>query len=195
MIRRNARLEFKAIWTANQKLGIPKVELTKIISQKINSLSDYISEVLDMTSPLARKILRRALPNILLNQCTFERMIEQIPQNYLRAVAATWVASRYIYKNGIEASEFSFYQFMRQVELSDDNAPNSTDEEVSSPRARRGAKDVKDVSATSYRQAPFKMRIPSVDDIGSMGSFAASPRGTGSTPQARSVAPTTPPQP
>ena len=193
MIRRNARLEFKAIWTANQKLGTPKVELTKIISQKINSLADYISEVLDMTSPLARKILRRALPNILLNQCTFERMIEHIPQNYLRAVAATWVASRYIYKNGIEASEFSFYQFMRQVELSDDNAPNSTDEEVGSPRAVRAVKEVKDVPATSYRQAPFKMRIPSVGEFGSMGSFAASPRGTGTTPQAGSVAPTPPP--
>lgn len=166
VIRRNARLEFKAIWAANQKTGVSKVELTKILSQKINSLSDYISGVLDMNSPLARKILRRALPNILLNQCGFDAIIKRVPQNYLRAVAATWVASRYIYKNGLEASEFSFYQFMRTVELSDDDAPNSTDEEVSSPRAK-AAKEVKNVNATSYRQAPFKMRIPSVDDFGS----------------------------
>ena len=178
VIRRNARLEFKAIWAANQKLKTPKAELTKVISQKINSLADYISEVLDMTSPLARKILRRALPNILINQCTFERIIARIPQNYLRAVAATWVASRYIYKNGIEASEFSFYQFMRQVELSDDNAPNSTDDEVSSPRAPRVSKDIKDVSTTSYRQAPFKMRVPSADDFASVSGAlnAMSPR-------------------
>lgn len=166
VIRRNARLEFKAIWNANQRTGVSKVELTKILSQKINSLSDYISGVLDMKSPLARKILRRALPNILLNQCGFEEIIKRVPQNYLRAVAATWVASRYIYKNGVEASEFSFYQFMRTVELADDDAPNSTDDEVSSPRAR-AAKEVKDVSQTAYRQAPFKMRIPSVDDFGS----------------------------
>ena len=166
VIRRNARLEFKAIWAANQKTGQSKVELTKILSQKINSLSDYISDVLDMNSPLARKILRRALPNILLSQCGFESIIKRVPQNYLRAVAATWVASRYIYKNGVEASEFTFYQFMRSVELSDDNAPNSTDDEVSSPRMR-AAKEVKDLASTSYRQAPFKMRIPSVDDFGS----------------------------
>jgi hypothetical protein len=119
-----------------------------------------------MNSPLARKILRRALPNILLNQCGFDYIIQRVPQNYLRAVAATWVASRYIYKNGVDSSEFTFYQFMRAVELSDESAPNSTDEEVSSPRLR-AAKEVKDVSQTAVRQAPFKMRIPSMDDFGS----------------------------
>jgi glutamate dehydrogenase len=181
VIRRNARLEFKAIWTANQKQKINKVELTKIVSQKINSLADYISEVLDMTSPLARKILKRALPNILINQCTFERIIARVPQNYLRAVAATWVASRYIYKYGIEASEFSFYQFMRQVELSDECAPNSTDEELSSPRARAPKEVAKCVTDTSYKQAPFKLRIPSMDD---MAASSASPRSF--TPSGRS---------
>jgi len=178
VIRRNARLEFKAIWNANQKMKISKVELTKIVSQKINTLGDYISSVLDMNSPLARKILKRALPNLLISQCTFERIIARVPQNYLRAVAATWVASRYVYKNGIESSEFSFYQFMRSVELSDDNAPNSTDEELSSPRARKtAAKEVKDVQATSYKQAPFKLRIGSMDDMasGTMSPSAKSP--------------------
>jgi hypothetical protein len=159
-------------------MKISKVELTKIVSQKINTLGDYISSVLDMNSPLARKILKRALPNLLISQCTFERIIARVPQNYLRAVAATWVASRYVYKNGIESSEFSFYQFMRSVELSDDNAPNSTDEELSSPRARKtAAKEVKDVQATSYKQAPFKLRIGSMDDMasGTMSPSAKSP--------------------
>lgn len=173
VIRRNARLEFKAIWAANQKLKISKCELTKIISQKINSLSDYISEVLDMDSPLARTILRRALPNLLIHQCTFERIFARVPQNYLRAVAAAWVASRYIYKYGIEASEFSFYQFMRAIELAGDDAPNSTDDEVSSPRSRAAKTEAaKPVLATSYKQVPFKLRIPSMDDFA-----AASPRG------------------
>lgn len=192
VIRRNAMLEFKAIWKANQATGVPKIELTKIISQKINSLSDYISGVLDMSSPLARKILHRALPNILLHKCGFDSIFNRVPQNYLRAVAATWVASRYIYKNGIEASEFSFYQFMRNLELTDDDAPNSTDEECSSPRAR-AAKAVKSVSETSYKQAPFKMRIPSVDDFGTVqGSMnAMSPR-TPSNPATPQITPSSP---
>lgn len=187
VIRRNARLEFKAIWKANQKSGISKAELTKILSQKINSLADYISEVIDMNSALAEKILRRALPNILVNQCSFDRIIARVPQNYLRAVAATWVASRYIYKNGIEASEFSFYQFMRAVEVADDAAPNSTDDEVNSPRFKI-AKDIPDVSATAYRQAPFKMRIPSSADMGSASmspAFSASP--ASKSPEAQSI--------
>ena len=181
VIKRNARLEFKAVWAANQKMKISKCELSKIISQKINSLSDYISEVLEMESPLAKKILQRALPNLLLSQCSFERIFARVPQNYLRAVAATWVASRYVYKYGIEASEFSFYQFMRAIELSDDDAPNSTDDEVSSPRSRPS---IKPVHATTYKQAPFKLRIPSVDDMA-----AASPRGMsprGMSPQTKS---------
>ena len=190
VIRRNARLEFKAIWNANQKCGIFKAELTKIISQKINSLADYISGVIDMESPLAKKILRRALPNILINQCGFDRIITRIPQNYLRAVAATWVASRYIYKNGIEASEFSFYEFMRAVELADDTAANSTDDEVSSPRFKI-TKEVKDLASTTYRQAPFKMRIPSCTDMGGA-SHSMSPRiipspGSSRSPQAQSI--------
>lgn len=172
VIRRNARLEFKAIWSASQKLKLSKCEVTKILSQKINSLSDYISEVLEMDSPLARKILHRALPNLLIHQCGYDRIFARVPQNYLRAVAAVWVASRYIYKYGIEASEFSFYQFMRNIELTDDDAPNSTDEEVSSPRARAArAEGTKPVLSTSYKQAPFKLRIPSMDDLA-----AASPR-------------------
>jgi hypothetical protein len=146
-----------------------------------------------MTSPLARKILHRALPNILLNQCGFDNIINRVPQNYLRAVAATWVASRYIYKNGIEASEFSFYQFMRTLELTDDDAPNSTDEECSSPRAR-AARAVKNVSETSYKQAPFKMRIPSVDDFGSQqGAMnAMSPRTQSSMTPSSSLSPRVP---
>jgi hypothetical protein len=62
--------------------------------------------------------------------------------------------------------------------MADDEEPTSTDEELSSPRAaaRQVAKEVRDLNATSYKQAPFKLRIPSVDDMASASPRQMSPR-------------------
>jgi len=119
VIAKNAELEFQAIWNANQFGTEPmtKVEATKVLSQKINNLADYISSVLDMDSDLAQKILRLAIPPLLIEGCGFENILARCPRNYLTAVAAVYVASRYIYRYGISASEFNFYEFMRSIEL------------------------------------------------------------------------------
>jgi glutamate dehydrogenase len=36
----------------------------------------------------------------------------QVPDNYLRAIFGSFLASRYIYEYGVSASQFSFFDFM-----------------------------------------------------------------------------------
>ena len=120
-IKTNAKLEFEAIWDVNKNNGMTKLEATKVLSQKINNLADYIGEVFDMKSDLAMKVLKLAIPSLLQEKCGFENILNRCPQNYLRAVAAVWIASRYVYRYGINASEFNFYKFMRGIELGEEH--------------------------------------------------------------------------
>ena len=116
-IQTNAKLEFRGIWAVTKDKSISKIEASKILSQKINNLADYIDLELDMQSDLAIKVLHRAIPALLVELCGFENILKRCPANYLKAVAAVWIASRYVYRYGINASEFNFYRFMRSIEL------------------------------------------------------------------------------
>ena len=116
-IQQNAKLEFNAIWSVTHDHDMTKCEASKVLSLKINNLADYIDLQLDMRSDLANKVLRRAIPTLLVDLCGFQAILTRVPDNYLKAVAAVWIASRYVYKYGINASEFNFYRFMRSIEL------------------------------------------------------------------------------
>jgi len=151
IIAKNAELEFQAIWNANQLNGMTKVEATKVLSQKVNSLADYISSVLDMDSDLAQKILKLAIPSLLVDACGFENILARCPRNYLTAVAAVFVASRYIYRYGLTASEFNFYEFMRSIELGQYSEVDTTKSPNSSP-------SLSSVPGREPPQAPYKPR-------------------------------------
>lgn len=119
IIIENAGQEFRALWKCN-KMGIPKVEATKLISGKITRMQDSIMETLkDMTdeerSVLIRTVLERAVPPLMVNHLGVSGILERVPPNYISAVVAAWIASRFVYREGVNTSEVSFFFFLRTL--------------------------------------------------------------------------------
>jgi len=115
-IEENARLEFECIWNENQKNGTSRCLLSDIISNKINDLSSAISEAeLWNNITLRKKVLSEACPKNLLKLVGLPAFMERVPENYLRAVFGTFLASRYVYGVGISLTpEFSFFNFIHE---------------------------------------------------------------------------------
>ena len=65
------------------------------------------------TLPAAEK---KALPKTLQGLLGLETIMERLPEDYIRAVLGYYVASRYIYKVGLEGNEFQFYEYMKGMD-------------------------------------------------------------------------------
>jgi hypothetical protein len=113
LVRRNARAEFDVIWSENQARGTRKVELTKIVSAKINAIQDSAMQNLDLGSPLFDQILDLALPAMLRQHCGVAKIKQNVPGAYLKAVVGSWLASHYVYEEGVMSNEFNFFKFMQ----------------------------------------------------------------------------------
>eukprot|EP00928_Gymnodinium_smaydae_P093717 TRINITY_DN7801_c0_g2_i1.p1 TRINITY_DN7801_c0_g2~~TRINITY_DN7801_c0_g2_i1.p1 ORF type:complete len:1171 (-),score=228.98 TRINITY_DN7801_c0_g2_i1:404-3916(-) len=125
----NARQEFKAIWKCNQMAGgTSKVEATKRLSLKINQMSDSIQAnfVASMSEQekdqLTRRVLAQAVPPLMVERLGIDGILSSVPQNYIGAIVGCWLASRFVYQHGIEASEVSFFFFLRNILASESPA-------------------------------------------------------------------------
>lgn len=128
VIVENARQEFRAIWTCSQR-GMSKVEATKCISSKVNKLQDSIMSNFEVMGEEERErlvcqVLRLAVPTIMLEHLGVEGILANVPANYVNAMVGAWVASRFVYRNGLDSSEVSFYFFLRN--LSSEEAPKTS---------------------------------------------------------------------
>lgn len=112
-IKHNARSEFECIWDEHERSKIPRCQLTNILSDKINKINEEIkkSSVWE-DKVLARRVLEEALPKTLLKELGFDTITERVPETYLKAIFSAHLASSYIYKYGLTASEFDFYEFL-----------------------------------------------------------------------------------
>lgn len=121
IIIENAKCEFHAIWQCNQKEGATKLESTIKLSKKINQMSDHLQLHLkcgmkaDEKTRLLRCILRRAAPPLLVEQIGLEGIFARVPDNYICAIVSCWVGSRFVYRYGINATEVSFFFFLRDL--------------------------------------------------------------------------------
>jgi len=121
IIIENARQEFRAIWTCNQKDGVPKVEATRKLSIKINKMCDNMEKQFKsgMTEQekqqLVRAVLLKAVPPLMIQHLGVDGILARVPENYIGSIVGAWVASRFVYRYGINASEVSFFFFMRSL--------------------------------------------------------------------------------
>jgi len=122
-IERNARKEFAAIWDEHVRTGIPRSILTDHLSEKINKLNDQIeASTLYQNLELRKGIMKRVIPQTLQNLLPLEVIIERLPVNYARAIFNAFLASSFVYKYGLQPSEFSFFEFVQEMGVSSNAA-------------------------------------------------------------------------
>eukprot|EP00927_Polykrikos_kofoidii_P061006 TRINITY_DN558_c0_g1_i2.p1 TRINITY_DN558_c0_g1~~TRINITY_DN558_c0_g1_i2.p1 ORF type:complete len:1155 (-),score=229.39 TRINITY_DN558_c0_g1_i2:80-3544(-) len=120
IIRDNARSEFEAIWKATKDGDMRKAEATRVLSTQINKTTDSIATQLNLMSEserqmLLRGVLAQAVPPLILEHLGIDGICERVPKAYVFSIVACWIASRYVYKHGIDASEVSFFFFMQSL--------------------------------------------------------------------------------
>lgn len=113
-ITADAGHEFECIWREHLRTGMPRFLLTDKVSNKINSLNNFIhdSNLWDNLS-LRRVVLTDAIPHRLQELVGLDVIVEHAPEAYIKAIFSAYLSSRYVYKFGIDASEFAFFDFMQ----------------------------------------------------------------------------------
>jgi glutamate dehydrogenase len=114
IIRENAFLEFKLIQKEKQQKGIPRVMLSDRISEKINSVTDAIfASELFKESKFFQRVVECCCPLVLIELVGFQEVLKRVPDQYLRAIFASRMASRYVYSCGLDANEIDFHNFIK----------------------------------------------------------------------------------
>ena len=115
IIRENAHLEFEVIWREHERTYLPRSVLTDRISEKINAITDAINASdLFKDKELSRKVIECCCPRVLIDQVGFDKILQRAPRRYLEALFASRLASRYVYKYGLEANEIDFYGYLQE---------------------------------------------------------------------------------
>jgi len=116
VIRLNARREFQALWEDRKKTSRPLSLLSDILSDKINLMTDRIAaSALFENAPLREAVIRRHCPPVLVESVGIEKVMERVPELYLRAVFASTLASGYVYEKGIAAGELDFFDYVSSL--------------------------------------------------------------------------------
>jgi len=109
-IKDNARLEFEAIWREHKETKIPRSTLSDTLSIAITKLDEELQKTdLWKNEKLRRSVLADALPKLLLDKIGLDLIIERVPDNYLRAIFGSYLASRFVYEFGSQPSQFAFF--------------------------------------------------------------------------------------
>lgn len=117
IIRENASLEFEVIWRENESRHLPRSILSDMISEKINQVTDAIARSeLWKDKSLFRQVIQCCFPQVLINHLSLDLLLERVPDTYLRALFASSLASRYIYRFGLEANEIHFFEFLKEYQ-------------------------------------------------------------------------------
>jgi glutamate dehydrogenase len=113
-IEADAALEFECIWKEHEKTKTPRYLLTDQVSDKINSLNAFVqSSSLWDSIELRNIVLAAALPKKLIEVIGIENIMKRVPDSYLQAIFGAHLASRYVYKHGLDANEMAFFEFMQ----------------------------------------------------------------------------------
>jgi len=115
IIRKNARMEFNVIWNEHEASKTPMAILADQLSDRINKVKDSIHNSDLWENVLLRKrIIEQHCPATLVEKLGIDTIMERIPENYLKAILASWLASHFIYRYGLNADEIDFHDFLRE---------------------------------------------------------------------------------
>lgn len=112
-IKRNAQLEFEALWREAELTRKPKSVLSDELSYAINDLTEELSaSSLWDDEAFRNAILSEALPKKLQEAIGLEVILARVPSNYLRAIFGSYLAGRFIYERGPNPGQFAFFEYM-----------------------------------------------------------------------------------
>ncbi|KAI9338539.1 Glutamate/Leucine/Phenylalanine/Valine dehydrogenase-domain-containing protein [Obelidium mucronatum] len=112
-IEKTAELEFECLWREALRTGKPKSVLSDNLSVGIVRLNEELqSTTLWENVPLRKIVLKEAFPKLLLDKLGLETLLKRVPENYVKAIFGSYLASRFIYKYGTEPSQFAFFEFL-----------------------------------------------------------------------------------
>lgn len=115
-IQRNARLEFEAIWREHERTGRARSILSDELSWAITKLDEELQHYEELWGNIALRtsVLKEALPQTLQAKIGLEKILENVPDKYLRAIFGSYLSSRFVYEMGPMPSQFAFFEFMRK---------------------------------------------------------------------------------
>ncbi|TPX74221.1 hypothetical protein CcCBS67573_g04511 [Chytriomyces confervae] len=112
-IEKTAELEFECLWREAARTGLPKSILSDKLSVGIVRLNEELQVTTLWDNVALRKIvLLEAFPKLLLDKLGLETLLKRVPENYVKAIFGSFLASRFIYKYGTEPSQFAFFEFL-----------------------------------------------------------------------------------
>jgi glutamate dehydrogenase len=116
VIIENANLEFECIWREHTRTGTHRCVLTDKISEKINALNDACakSKLFDNLE-LRHAVLSQAIPGTLQSVVPINEIIARLPENYSRAIFSAFLAARFVYRFGLSAHDFAFFEFVSSL--------------------------------------------------------------------------------
>ncbi|KIX03723.1 uncharacterized protein Z518_07276 [Rhinocladiella mackenziei CBS 650.93] len=115
-IQWNARLEFEAIWREHAATGVPRSTLSDQLSLAITKLDEELQNFTELwdNKPLRVAVFKEALPKTLQSKVGLEKILQRVPEKYLRSIFGSYMASRFVYEYGATPSQFAFFDFMRK---------------------------------------------------------------------------------
>eukprot|EP01135_Chromosphaera_perkinsii_P003700 Nk52_evm18s252 gene=Nk52_evmTU18s252 len=113
-IEQNARNEFECIWKEHERSGTPRCIITDQLSGTIVNLQTELEKsALWENESLRRLVLTEYCPDSLLDLIGLDTVVKRVPTAYLKAIFGCYLASRFVYKHGLQSSPFAFYEFMQ----------------------------------------------------------------------------------
>ncbi|KAH9831374.1 NAD-dependent glutamate dehydrogenase [Rhodofomes roseus] len=119
-ISENAAAEFSCIWKEHARAQGSKLRtlISDELSGKLNDLqAELESSDLYDDHTMRKNVMTRAVPKTLVDQIGIEEFLRRLPEPYQRALFSSWVASRFIYKYGVNGSSVDFFHFVRDLAL------------------------------------------------------------------------------
>jgi len=117
-ITENAAAEFQCIWREHSRLqgAKPRTTISDELSINLNNLQAELenSDLFDDV-PSRKGVLKRAIPNSLVEKVGLDTLLERLPIPYQQALFSSWVSSHFIYKYGVNNSSVDFFHFARDL--------------------------------------------------------------------------------
>lgn len=113
IIEENARMEFECIWREHKRTKSSRSLISDELSFAIVRLNAELQQTtLWDNLPLRKLVLLETLPKLLVEKMGLETLVKRVPENYMRAIFGSYLASRFVYKYGTQPSQFAFFEFM-----------------------------------------------------------------------------------